>query len=138
MARRFRYVQISLLALVLLVATPALAQEQEEAPPVGITGAWTMTVQSDQGDMDMNVTFKQEGNEITGMLESEMGAIEIAGEMGEENAVSFWASIEAPDGSGYFDLFFSGVVEENKTITGMLDAGGMMTANFVCKRKEIK
>jgi hypothetical protein len=139
MARNVRLAYACAVVSVLLIAAPALAQEQEEvAAPVGVTGEWIMTVESDQGAMDMNLTLKQEEKEVTGTLESEMGILELAGEIGEENDITFWASIEAPDGSGYYDLFFSGTIVENKTITGMLDLAGMMTADFVAKRKEKK
>lgn len=141
MARSFRLAYIPLLTLALLIAAPALAQEeQESAPPVGVTGDWIMTMQSDQGAQDMTVTFKQEAEEateITGVLEGPMGALEMAGEIDAENNISFWASIEAPDGSGYIDIYFVGTVVENKTMSGTMDiGGGMMTADFTAKRKE--
>lgn len=138
MARSSRLVFIPFVALALLAAMPALAQEEQEAaPPVGVSGDWIMTVQSDQGAMDMNLMFKQEGNEITGTLDGPMGMIEIAGEIDEEDNLAFWASIEIPDGSGYFDLYFSGTVAENKTIAGTMDGGGgQFTADFTAKRKE--
>jgi len=138
MARSFRLAYVPLLTLALLIAAPALAQEEQEAaPPVGVSGEWIMTVDSDQGAQAMNVTFKQEANEVTGILEGPMGALEFAGEIDEENNISFWASIEMPDGSGYFDLYFVGVVVENKTISGTLDAGGgQFIADFTAKRKE--
>ena len=143
MARSLRFAYIPFLALALLIAAPALAQEEQESPPpVGISGAWIMTVESDQGAQDLTVTFKQEteeATEITGVLDGPMGALEMAGEIDAENNISFWASVEAPDGSGYFDIYFVGTVVENKTMSGTMDiGGGMMTADFMATRKEKK
>jgi len=134
MARR-KLVPYLALMFALVLAAPALAQEQEPAAPTGLTGEWTLAVEGPQGLMAMTLKMTQTEKEIVGTLASEMGELEIAGEV-DGAEVAFWASIESPDG-GYFDISFVGTVEENKKIVGWMEAaGGEFSAEFTAHRVE--
>ena len=129
---RSRLAPCVVLLLTLALAAPALAQDQEEAPPQGLTGDWSLAMEGPQGAVNVALKLVQEGKEITGTLDGPMGSLEIAGEV-EEADVTFWASVDTPD--GFFDLVFAGTVEENKKIAGWMEAGEF-SAEFTATRVE--
>jgi len=61
---------LRLLFLSLLLAVTALAAD--------VTGKWTAKVESPNGDMQLTFNLKQEGDKITGNVESPMGEMAIS------------------------------------------------------------
>lgn len=119
------------LTLAFVLAAPALAH-QEEAP--NVTGEWSLTMEAPQGMVSMEIVFAQEGTEVSGTLNGPMGTTELNGEI-EGNEIVFWISVETPDSS--FDLIFTGKVEENNKISGMMESGGgEVSVEFTAKRKD--
>src|SRR4029450_6365721 len=55
-------------ALVLFAAAPAVAQ-------TSVAGDWDVTIVSPQGPNTVRVTFKQEGEKISGIFKSQMGEL---------------------------------------------------------------
>jgi hypothetical protein len=64
--------RLMLLALVFLVAGPVYAQ-------TSVAGDWNVTIQSAQGATDVQVTFKQEGDKVSGVFKSPMGEMPFDG-----------------------------------------------------------
>ena len=63
----------TLLALSLLIASPVFAQTPD------VTGDWDVTVTSPQGTNTTPVTFKQEGDKVSGMFKSPQGTLPFDG-----------------------------------------------------------
>lgn len=103
------------LAIAALVVTTAVAlaaqtstPKKNEAP--GLTGKWTMTLQTSEGSMTLALTLKQDRNAVTGVwstphdtdvpLEGEFkdGALTLASPETHEMQVSFTGKLKA-DGS---------------------------------------
>ncbi len=115
----------------LLVAAPAVTAQQEETD---VTGDWSLTMEGPQGMVNMEVVFKQEDGELTGTLNGPMGSTELGGKI-EGAQISFWITVDTPNGA--FDLLFSGKVEENKKISGVMEAdGGGVSSDFTAERRE--
>ena len=115
----------------LLVAAPAVAAQQEETD---VTGAWSLAMEGPQGMVNMELVFKQEGGELTGTVNGPMGSTELGGEI-DGVQISFWISVDTPNGA--FELLFSGEVEENKKISGVMKAGdGEFSSDFTAERRE--
>ncbi len=115
----------------LCFGVPAVTAQQEETD---VTGAWSLTMEGPQGMVNMEVVFKQEDGELTGTLNGPMGSTELGGEI-EGSQISFRISVENPNGT--FDLLFSGKVEENKKISGVMKAGdGGVSSDFTAVRRE--
>ncbi len=130
MARIRRLTSLAL-TLAFGLATPTLAHQQE-AP--NVTGEWSLAMEAPQGMVSMEIVFAQEGTEITGTLDGPMGHTELHGEI-DGNEIVFWITVESPDSP--FDLIFSGKVEENKKISGMMKSGsGELSVEFTAERKE--
>ncbi len=130
MARIRRLTPLAL-TLAFVLAAPALTH-QEEAP--NVTGEWSLTMEAPQGMVSMEIVFAQEGTEVSGTLNGPMGLTELNGEI-EGNEIVFRISVESPDGP--FDLIFTGKVEENNKISGMMESGsGEFSVEFTAVRKE--
>jgi hypothetical protein len=69
LSQEFRLMKIAKFVLAaLLVAAPALAQ-------TSINGDWDLTIQSMQGTNTVRVTFKQDGDKVSGLFKSPMGEL---------------------------------------------------------------
>lgn len=125
-------VALALLTLACLPwTTVALAGQAQAAAPKDITGAWIVTVDSPQGRMDIDATFKQAGEKITGEVTSPMGSVDFAGTL-IKNDLSISYSI--PLQGQTLEIKMTGAVE-NDAMSGALDFGGMGQAQWTAKRK---
>jgi len=106
---------VALLAL----AAPALAQEM-----VDVTGEWEITVESPRGTRTQAITFEQEGNSLTGAMETQMGTTPISTGSVNGNDISFTMVFTRGDRS--MELAYTGTVE-----------GDEMSGKFVTPRGEV-
>jgi hypothetical protein len=109
------------IALITTVATLAAACSSAPSKPVApaapasanIAGSWILTVETPMGTMEAKMSVVQNGKDINGRLESQMGNVDYKGSV-DVNNVKFSYSIEALGGPpGSFDY------------VGQLDAGVM-------------
>ena len=59
----------------------------------GISGKWKSSFEGPQGSMELNFTFKVDGEKLTGTISSEMGEVEITN--GKVNGTEFTYQIDA-------------------------------------------
>lgn len=110
------------LALTLVVGATALAQ--------GVSGAWDLTVNGPEGPIAVTATFKQDGEKLTGAIETPQGKADFTGTLkGKAMNISF--SIAGP--SGPLDVKVNGDVD-GSTMKGIVDFG-MGMADFTGKKK---
>jgi hypothetical protein len=121
------YAVVFILAGVLGSAAP-----QAQDKPVDVTGAWAFEVVTDQGTGTPAVTFKQEGEKLTGTYVSErMGEQALTGTVkGNAIAFSFSGTMEG----NTFTVTFSGTVEKDE-MKGKVNFADMMEATFKGKKK---
>jgi hypothetical protein len=100
-------------------AAPALAQET-----VDVTGDWEITVESSRGTQTRVVTFEQDGNDLTGTMETRMGTTPIAQGSVNGNEISF--TMVFTRGERSMELTYTATVE-----------GDEMSGKFVTPRGEI-
>ena len=110
--------------LVLVLGTGALAQS--------IAGAWDLTVNGPEGAINATVNIKQDGEKITGSIDTPQGTAEMTGTYkGKTLNLSF--SVPGPNGN--LDIKVNGEVDGGGTsIKGMIDFG-MGQADFTGKKK---
>jgi len=105
------------------------------APVVGqganITGDWVFTVQTDQGGGTPTITFKQDGEKLTGKYNGQLGAADLTGTI-KGNDVKFAFTIDVQGQQA--PVSYAGTVEKN-TMKGTLDIGGMATGTFTATKK---
>jgi len=121
---------LGVIAAGLLFVRPASGQDAK----VDVTGTWAFTVLSDAGTGTPTVTFKQEGEKLTGHYSSMLvGEADLKGTVkGQE--IEF--TVTADVGGMAIEFKFIGTLENKDSVKGKLDTGGLGEATFTGKRKE--
>ena len=112
-------------ALVLLASVPVFAQ----AP--NVTGEWAFTVTTDQGGGTPVITFKQDGEKLTGNYAGQLGNADLTGTV-KGSAIHFTFTLDVQGQQA--PVTYDGTVEKN-TMKGKLDIGGMVTGTFTATKK---
>ena len=121
---------IRVLALVTLVigmfaSTPASAQG------VNVSGEWAFNVQTDQGSGTPTMTFKQQGETLTGSYNGQFGTAELKGTL-KGNVIHWVFTVDV--GGQMAPYTYDGTVEKN-TMQGKLDIGGQINGTFTATKK---
>lgn len=106
-------------AALLALAAPATAQES-----VDVSGEWEMTTETPRGTQTRMVTFEQEGDVLTGTMETRMGTAPITEGTVNGNEITF--SMVFTRGDRSMTLTYTGTVE-----------GDEMSGKFVTPRGEV-
>jgi len=123
---------VMLLLAVALFAAPAVAQDAPKAAKVDITGQWTMTVETPQGQMTITANYKQDGETLTGNHVSEMGEAPLKGTV-KGNEVNYTLTMDM--GGQALSIVHKAKVDGD-TMTGTADLGDMGNITYVAKRKK--
>ena len=114
-------------ALVVTLVMPASAQG------VNVTGSWVFDVQTGGGSGQPTVTFKQDGEKLTGHYSSQtLGEADLTGTV-KGNAIQFTFNASAQ--GQQIDVNYAGTVDGN-TMKGTVNmAGGQLTGTFSGKKQ---
>jgi hypothetical protein len=116
-------------ALFLAVALTATAATQG----VNVTGKWVFDVQTGGGSGQPTVTFKQDGEKLTGHYSSQtLGEADFTGSV-KGNAIQFTFNAEAQ--GQQIDVAYSGTVDGNSMKGTVNMAGGQLTGSFTGKKQ---
>ena len=85
-----------------------------------VAGDWNMTIDSDQGSLSATMTFKQDGEKVTGSMPTDQITFEFEGTI-SDNKLELVAEIDA--GGAFLEVTLEATVDGNE-ITGTLDFGG--------------
>ena len=113
------------IALALLVSSQVFAQA------TSVTGEWTFNVTTDQGAGTPTITFKQDGEKLSGKYAGQLGAADLTGTL-KGNAIHFVFTLDVQGQQA--PVTYDGTVEKN-TMSGKLDIGGMVTGTFTATKK---
>ena len=113
------------IALALLVSAQVLAQA------ANVTGEWAFSVTTDQGAGNPVLTFKQEGEKLTGKYAGQLGAADLTGTV-KGNAIHFTFTLDVQGQQA--PVTYDGTIEKN-TMTGKMDIGGMVSGTFTGTKK---
>ena len=95
-----------------------------------VAGGWDLSINGPEGPIAASCTLKQEGEKITGTLESPQGTVNVAGEVKGKN-VTMNFQVQTPQGN--LDIKVTGEVD-GASMKGMIDFG-MGQADFTGKKK---
>lgn len=118
---------LSVLVLGLALAAPARLLAQA----VNVTGEWAFNVQTDQGGGTPTLTFKQEGEKLTGKYAGQLGNADLTGTV-KGNAIHFTFTLDVQGQQA--PVTYDGTIEKN-TMKGKMDIGGMVTGTFTGTKK---
>jgi hypothetical protein len=101
---------------------------------IDITGKWVFEVQTDAGSGTPTVTFKQDGEKITGHYSStNLGEADLTGTLkGQNLTFTFQAEVA---GAGSLPVTYVAKVESRDSMKGTIDIGGAATGTFTGKRQ---
>ena len=125
MSSIIRFYGIAVFVIALLVPAHLGAQATD------VTGEWTFTVQTDQGGGTPTITFKQDGEKLTGKYAGQLGAADLTGTI-KGNDVKFTFTLDVQGQQA--PVSYEGTVEKN-TMKGKMDIGGMVSGTFTATKK---
>jgi hypothetical protein len=112
--------------------TPMAAFARAQAK-VDVTGTWAFEVQTEAGTGTPQVTFKQDGEKLTGMYSSQLlGELELTGSV-KGQAIQF--TLAANVQGNAIELVFSGTVEDSASMKGKVTFTGFGEGTFTGRRK---
>ena len=101
------------------------------AQATNVTGEWAFTVTTDQGGGTPAITFKQDGEKLTGKYVGQLGNADLTGTV-KGNAIHFTFTHRRQGQQA--PVTYDGTVEKN-TMKGKLDIGGMVNGTFTATKK---
>jgi hypothetical protein len=115
-----------------VIATVAvLASAPLAAQATNVTGEWAFTVTTDQGSGTPTITFKQDGEKLTGKYVGQLGSSDLTGTVkGSDITFNFTVDVQGQQAP----VTYKGTVEKN-TMKGSLDIGGMVNGTFTATKK---
>lgn len=114
-------------AVAVAFGAPIAAQNQN------VTGDWTFTVQTDQGSGSPSITFKQDGESLTGTYNGLFGTAPLKGTL-RGTAIEF--SFEGEMQGQKVDNVYRGTVEKDEMKGTVAIAGGQLSGSFTASRKK--
>jgi hypothetical protein len=112
------------LVCALVLAVTATAQS------TGVSGDWDVTINSPQGPRQGKITFKQEGEKLTGALKNQRGELPLEGEVkGKEIKFKYTIKIQDQD----LVITMTGAVDGD-AMKGDADFGGLAQGDWNAKR----
>ena len=97
-----------------------------------VSGVWTFTVESAAGTSTPTVTFKQEGEKLTGHYSSALvGEAELAGTV-KGQTINFVVSVDVQGTK--LQLTYTGTIEGKDSMKGKLSLGELGDGTFSAKR----
>ena len=108
-----------------------LAPAGLDAQATNVTGEWAFAVETDQGGGTPMITFKQDGEKLTGKYAGQLGNADLTGTV-KGNAIHFTFTIDVQGQQA--PVTYDGTVEKN-TMKGKLDIGGMVNGTFTATKK---
>ena len=115
----------------IVLAAGLLTSARLAAQATNVTGEWLFNVTTDQGGGTPTITFKQDGEKLTGKYAGQLGNADLTGTV-KGNAIKFTFTIDAQGQQA--PVNYEGTVEKN-TMKGKLDIGGMVSGTFTATKK---
>ncbi|MGE0364103.1 MAG: hypothetical protein AB7H93_22800 [Vicinamibacterales bacterium] len=127
LARRQVVTLVAVAAVTAALGAPIAAQNQN------VSGDWTFSVQTDQGSGSPSISFKQEGETLTGTYSGLFGSAPLKGTI-KGSAIEF--SFESEAQGQRVDSVYKGTVEKDEMKGTVAIAGGQLNGTFTASRRK--
>ncbi len=117
--------------LLAVCAIALTASGQLLAQGTNVSGEWTFNVTTDQGSGTPTMTFKQDGEKLTGKYSGTFGTADLTGTV-KGNAIQFAFTADVQGQQA--PITYKGTVEKN-TMKGTLDIAGQINGTFTATKK---
>ncbi len=121
---------LMLVGMAAVLAACASAPSQPKGP--NLSGTWVLTTESPMGAQDSDMVIKQEGDQFSGTITSQMGSVDYKGKITGSKDVAFGFAFDAQGMNLQID--YTGVVEGD-TMKGTAKCGEFGEGSFTAKRK---
>ena len=127
-----RIVRRAVLSAFVLFALVASLAQAGQAPKFDVTGAWAFEVNTEAGAGAPTMTFKQEGEKLTGKYAGTFGEADLTGTVkGADIAFSFSGDIQGQT----ITSNYKGTIESATSMKGTLEIVGLGGGTFTAKKK---
>jgi hypothetical protein len=117
------------LAAVVLSSGAAIAGQ---AAKVDVTGKWAFAVETGAGSGTPVMTFKQEGEKLTGHYSGQLGEAELTGTV-KGQAIEFKFTVDVQGQT--LNAAYTGTVDSKDSMKGKVDLVGLGEGTFTAKRQ---
>ena len=126
--------RLAVLVAVALACLPAsMAAIARAQSKIDVTGTWAFEVQTEAGTGTPQVTFKQDGEKLTGVYSSQLlGEVALTGSV-KGQAIQF--TLAANVQGNALEVVFSGTVDDSASMKGKVTFTGVGEGSFTGKRK---
>jgi hypothetical protein len=115
------------------ILVAGLAGARLGAQAVNVSGDWTFNVQTDQGSGTPAISFKQDGETLTGTYAGTFGSANLKGTV-KGTAIEFSFTADAQGQA--VDSVYKGAVEKDSMKGTVAIAGGQISGTFTASRKK--
>src|SRR5712671_6185104 len=112
---------LTVLAAVIVLSGAAIAAAGQAAK-VDVTGKWAFAVETGAGSGTPVMTFKQEGEKLTGHYSGQLGEAELTGSVKGQN-IEFKFSVDAQGQT--LNAVYTGTVDGKDSMKGKVDLVGL-------------
>jgi opacity protein-like surface antigen len=127
-----RRLTLAMMAAVVFAAFLASAIAAQDAPRIDVTGAWTFQVETTAGAGTPAVTFKQDGDKLTGHYTGQLGDLDFSGTVkGKDISFSFSTEVQGI----HIDVTYAGTIESKDTMKGTIHLGDVGNGTFTARRQ---
>jgi hypothetical protein len=116
--------------VIALMAAPAAVRAQRDK--VDVTGKWTFAVETAAGSGTPTMTFKQDGEKLTGHYSGQLGEAELTGTV-KGQAISFAFSGDAQGTK--VDAEYAGTIDGKDALKGKVTLVGLGEGTCTAKRQ---
>ena len=109
----------SLLVVLVLIASGLAAQDKPAAKPADVAGTWDLSVTSPNGTGNRLLTLRQDGEKLTGEIESSVSTGKVVGSV-KGSTIALTATVTMDTGA--FEIHYTGKVDGDK-MSGDVDFG---------------
>jgi len=97
-----------------------------------ISGAWSFTVETEQGTGNPTFVLKQDGEKLTGTYTGMLGEAKVTGSVkGDQVVIEF----QADAGGQTIKVVYSGVIESPTKMKGKVDFAGQLSGTWTATKK---
>jgi hypothetical protein len=123
----------AMMVAAVLATLRASAMAAQDASRIDVTGTWTFQVETSAGGGMPTVTFKQDGDKLTGHYSSaQLGEVDLTGTVkGKDISFSFATDVQGV----HIDVTYAGTIESKDAMKGKVQLGDVGNGTFTARRQ---
>lgn len=119
-------------AAMVIVLAAASARGAAQASKVDVTGKWAFNVETAAGAGTPTMTFKQDGEKLTGHYTGQLGEADLIGTVkGEDIKINFVVDAQGTK----IDCIYTGTLDGKDGMKGKVELVGLGDGTFTAKRQ---